>query len=75
MEIPQDRDVSLVTEGHLMFRPHVIQSLRELGVRNGHPDSKSSSYNRGRRKEAGTVDGYVREVLKQVPQGQLASFK
>lgn len=74
VEIPQDRAVSWTTGGYLMFRPHIIQSLRELTVRNGIIDFKSEVYSQRRKSDAGSVDAYVRHVAENVPQDQLASF-
>jgi hypothetical protein len=74
VEVPQDRAISWTTGGYLMFRPHIIQSLRELTVRNGLIDHKSEVYNRERKSDAGSVDAYVQHVVEHVPQDQLSSF-
>jgi hypothetical protein len=75
VELPQNRDMAWTTGGYLMFRPHVVQSIRELSLRNGLMDFKNTAYNRRERSDAGSVDGYVRQVLEHIPQDQLMSLE
>lgn len=74
VEVPQDRDSAWTTGGYLMFRPHVVQSMRELTVRNGVIDVRNSVHSRRRSCNAGSVDEYLRQLLESVPESQLTLF-
>ncbi|KIX07280.1 uncharacterized protein Z518_01933 [Rhinocladiella mackenziei CBS 650.93] len=56
------------------FREPVTQSVRELTIRNGVADRRNSVHNRRRKSDASSADGYVIEILEQVPANQLTSF-
>ena len=73
VEIPQDISAYWKTGSYPLFRPHVIEAVKELSVRNGPVNFRSSGYNR-RRLDAGCVDCQIRDIVDKVPEGQLSSL-
>ena len=73
VEIPQYISVYWKTGSSPVFRPHIIQAVKELSVRNAPVDFRGS-YNRRRRSDAGCVDCQIRDLVENVPREQLMSF-
>lgn len=75
VELPQEEHPALARREQLIFRPHVVRALREFSVRNGHMMVKISANNRSGTSEGDMVDGFVRQVIDNVPQDQLIAFR
>lgn len=73
VDIPQSKTTSWNT-GFPIFRSDVIRSMRTLSIRNACMDFRDPVYNRGQRSDAGSVDGYISDILIRIPQNQLSSF-
>lgn len=56
------------------FRDPVMYSVRNLTIRNGTMERKTSAYTRRNRPEAGFVEAFVSEMLDKIPEQQLTSF-
>ena len=74
VEIPENKTLTWDLRGYLLLRPHVIDTVRNLTVRNGLVNIKSPVYSKRRRSDAGCADGYVGQIAERVPAGQLRSF-
>jgi hypothetical protein len=74
VDIPQSKTMSWNTGGLPIFRSDVIRSMRTLSIRNACMDFRDPIYNRGQRSNAGSVDGYISDILIRIPQNQLSSF-
>ena len=74
VEIPENRTLTWDLGGYLLLRPHVIDTVKNLTVRNGLLNVKRPVYSRRRRSDAGCTDGYLGQIVERVPAGQLRSF-
>src|SRR2546423_6350808 len=74
IDVPQSKTMSRNTGGLPIFRPDVIRSMRKLSIRDRIMDFRDPVYNRGRRSDAGSVDGYICDILARIPHSQLSSF-
>jgi hypothetical protein len=74
LEIPQDQSLLWTAAGHPLLRPHVIEVVREICVRNGPMDFKNPIYNHRRSADTGSVDFYVRDAVNRMPANNLSSF-
>jgi hypothetical protein len=74
VDIPQSKAMSWNTGGLPIFRSDVIRFMRTLSIRNACVDFRDPVYNRRRRSDASSVDGYISDILIRIPQNQLSSF-
>ena len=74
LDVPQSKTMSWNTGGLPIFRSDVIRSMHKLSIRNGCMDFRDPVYNRTRRSDAGSVDGYICDILARIPHNQLSSF-
>lgn len=75
IQLPRDGHLSLARKELRIFRPHVVQALRELSVRHGHINVKCLASSCNGVSDCRLVDGYVRQLINNVPQDQLTSFR
>lgn len=74
VDVPQSKSMGWNTGGLPVFRSEVIRSIQTLSIRNGCMDLRDPVYNRRRRSDAGSVEGYISDILARIPPNQLSSF-
>lgn len=74
VEMPQSRTMSWNMGPLPHFRKHVIASMQELTIRNGYMDPRDPVYSRRRRSDRGSVDAYVKALVRGIPDNQLKAF-
>lgn len=57
-----------------VLRPHVIQVLKELRIRNGLPNAHSPLYNSKRKSGTAASVDYLGDIVDQLPMNQLRAF-
>ncbi|KAH0837533.1 hypothetical protein AYO21_05021 [Fonsecaea monophora] len=60
--------------GAVAFRDALVQSVRELTIRNGRTQRRNSVFKRRRISDAGSVEGHVNSLLEYVPSSRMTSF-
>ncbi|EXJ66315.1 uncharacterized protein A1O5_10467 [Cladophialophora psammophila CBS 110553] len=60
--------------GTTAFREPLIQSVRELTIRNGRTQRRNSVYKRRRISDVASIEGHVNSLVEKVPTGQMTSF-
>ncbi|OQV00053.1 hypothetical protein CLAIMM_05603 isoform 2 [Cladophialophora immunda] len=60
--------------GTAAFREPLVQSVRELTIRNGRTQRRNSVYKRRRISDASSVESLVNSLLEKVPSGRMTSF-
>jgi hypothetical protein len=60
--------------GMALYRAPVTQSARDLTIRNGTANGRTSMYTRRSKPDAGSLDAHLQEILENIPANQLKSF-
>ncbi|OAP64381.1 hypothetical protein AYL99_00353 [Fonsecaea erecta] len=60
--------------GTALFREPVVQSVRELTIRNGRKERRNSVNKRRRISDVASVEGYVNRLLEKIPPSRVKSF-
>ena len=68
-------DFTLSQSRNPTFREPVMQSVRELTIRNGRTQNRDSTYQHRRISDTSSVGGSVNGLLAKIPENRLTSFE